>query len=236
MARRRTVLRTALAATTLGIAGCNALTLGREDDEDVVEEETDTDDETESDENEDHESVGEQRGERVMKQLQVLQARGVKTAADGAREVGGVMLIATKAPGAEDIDLTGMTFQWVDDTGAYDVVHEAVYDERADGAFAHEALTDEDDSLSGEATPTITSSDDRVMIVIDIGAAEPADGNQIAGAYDTSGRAPATIREGKGGLAEGETASIRITTASGTASTVQLVVPESLSGTTAVRL
>src|SRR6056297_2617034 len=140
MARRRSVLRTGLAATTLGVAGCNALTLGREDDEDVVEEETDADDETESDENEDRERVGEQRGERVMRRLQVLEARGVKTAADGAREVGGVMLIGTKAPGAEDIDLTGMTMQWVDDTGTYDVVHEAVYDERAAGAFAHETL------------------------------------------------------------------------------------------------
>jgi flagellin-like protein len=185
------------------------------------------------------EETGQQAGEQVTNRLQVLQASGLKTPADfPPNSVGAVQLIATKAPGAEDIDLTGITMQWVDDTGTYDMVHEKVYDSQ-DGEFAHTSIKDEDDSLSpgSGGTPVINSGDDRALIIIDIGSAETdanIDGYNASDPNGGDGVADATIKTN--GLPEGDTASLRITTADGTATTVQLTVPESLSGKTAARL
>ncbi|WP_136716794.1 archaellin/type IV pilin N-terminal domain-containing protein [Halorientalis salina] len=191
------------------------------------------------------EETGQQSGEQVTNRLQVLQASGEKTSAsfDSSPRLGAVNLVVTKAPGAEDIALRGITMQWVDDTGTYDLVHEHEYEGNVDGAFAQTAIKDEDGSIrdaTGEdGSPVINSGDDRVNIVIDVGAKDVGGSGSDLSAYETD---PTTetdgtiLRENSGGLEEGETASIRITTASSTASTVQLVVPESLSGKTAVRL
>lgn len=247
------------------------------------------------------EATGQQSGEQVTNRLQVLQASGVKTDIDSDYDpetIGGIELMATKAPGAEDITLTGITIQWVDDTGIYDLVHENEFgytsggSAEVDGAFAHRAVKDEDDSLTG-SSPVINTGDDRAVVAIDIGRPDVLDDNTIGEAYnnhtydindystadestvkddvldsepntiyyeidssedgvpvsDTEGgtqnyiagkviRSDVTNDNGKYGigLEGGTTASIRITTTSGTASTVQLVVPESLSGKTAVRL
>ncbi|MFB6179282.1 MAG: archaellin/type IV pilin N-terminal domain-containing protein [Halorientalis sp.] len=182
------------------------------------------------------EETGQQSGQQVTNRVQVLQASGVKTATDGNSEIGGVVLVVTKAPGAEDIDLTGITMQWVDDSGTYDLVHEDVFDGTVDGAFAHAAIKDEDGSLTGSGTPVINSGDDRANIVIDVGNSEtnPDAGNTISNAYSSTLTDSEVIRDN--GLPEGTSASLRITTASSTATTVQLVVPESLSGKTAARL
>ena len=181
------------------------------------------------------EATGQQAGEQVTNRLQILQTTGVKTAKDGDAAIGGVVMIGTKAPGAEDIALNGITMQWVDDSGTYDLVHENAADEsQVDGYFAHTPIKDSDGSLETSSnSPVINSGDDRARIVVDIGTTEDQGANDIAKAYPDS-QADATIRDS--GLDEGSTASIRITTQSGTASTVQLVVPNSLSGTTAVRL
>jgi flagellin FlaB len=185
------------------------------------------------------ESTGQQSSDQVTNRLQILQATGLKTEIDGEDTVGGVELVATKAPGANDIDLTGVTMQWVDDSGTYDLVHEYVYEGNVDGMFAHAAIKDDDGSLDTDSTgsPVINTADDRVSIVIDIDKDEAPSDNRIGAAYeDGSKDATTNIRTGEGGLPEGETASLRITTASGTASTIQLTVPASLSGKTAVRL
>jgi len=192
------------------------------------------------------EATGQQAGEQVTNRLQVLEASGQKTANDNQNTnsknvevLGGVSLTVTKGPGAEDIALEGITMQWVDNTGTYNLVHENAYvdgRDNVDGAFAHRAIKDEDDSIKTHS-PVINSADDRVEIVIDVGANDYKRG-PFDDAYtqlDSDGNED-IIRDEQGGIKEGETASIRITTQSGTASTVQLVVPESLSGTTAVRL
>ena len=184
------------------------------------------------------EATGQQSGEQVTNRLQVLQASGTKTVADSggnAEKIGAVILIGTKAPGADDIALNGITMQWVDDSGTYDLVHEnAAQESQVDGYFTHTPIKDADDSLGTDAeSPVINSGDDRARIVIDIGNAETS--GDIADAYQ-EGYNDNGDRIRQEGLKEGATASIRITTQSGTASTVQLVVPESLSGTTAVRL
>ncbi|MFD1587979.1 archaellin/type IV pilin N-terminal domain-containing protein [Halorientalis brevis] len=172
------------------------------------------------------ESTGQQAGEQVTNRLQILQTSGQKTGTSGDNAIGAVTMVVTKAPGAEDIAMRGITMQWVDDEGTYDIVHENEYNDQ-DGTFAQDAVKDEDDSVRDSDSPVINSPDDRINLVIDIGTDDNLD------AYEGDD-APATVRDS--GLDEGDTASIRITTASGTASTVQLVVPESLSGKTAVRL
>src|SRR6056297_2038043 len=58
------------------------------------------------------EETGQASGEQVTNRLQVLQTSGLKTVADGDAAIGGVQMVATKAPGADDIDLTGITMQW----------------------------------------------------------------------------------------------------------------------------
>jgi len=257
------------------------------------------------------EQTGQASGEQVTNRLQVLQASGIKTEQDiqtTGSTLGGIQLIVTKAPGADDIDMTGLSIQWVDNTGTYDLVHEDVFafnsdgSAQVDGAFAHETIKDEDGSLSGEGSPVINSGDDRARLVIDVGRNDvlqdsgfAKDANSIGDAYDnhtydydtndavdeqtvkddlTDGgdpdefsyvytdttvpgipltdsdggdknyfvgtvvRSDETNSDGDRGvgLEEGETAQLRITTSSGTASTVRLAVPESLSGKTAVSL
>jgi len=206
------------------------------------------------------EQTGQQSGDQVTNRLQVLQATGLKKdqGTGDPTSIGVVQLHVTKAPGANDIDLTGLTMQWVDNTGTYDIVHERVFDYNVDGEFAHKAIKDEDGSLdSGDsATPVINSADDRALIVIAISAPEypisgynstdpnaQLDNNRVGGTADGLIRSTFATNDGnrlidsyEGGLEEGSSASLRITTASGTATTVQIVVPESLSGKTAVRL
>ncbi|MFD1587981.1 archaellin/type IV pilin N-terminal domain-containing protein [Halorientalis brevis] len=178
------------------------------------------------------EQTGQQAGEQVTNRLQVLQVSGEKTSTsitppDEPERIGSVTMVVTKAPGAEDIAMRGITMQWVDNDGTYDIVHEEEYNDQ-DGKFAQEAIKDEDNSVRNSDSPVINSPDDRINLVIDIGESDDL------GAYNDDPDSEDLIRDS--GLEEGETASIRITTASGTASTVQLVVPESLSGKTAVRL
>ena len=195
------------------------------------------------------EATGQQAGEQVTNRLQVLEVSGEKTPDDNqnanSQVIGVVHMTATKAPGAEDIPLEGLTMQWVDDTGTYDLVHENVWEDggdQVDGAFAHQAIKDQDGSITTNS-PVINNGDDRVRIVIDVGRADYDDSNTAADAYtqltdegDEDQNAAKLIRDEEGGIEEGETASVRITTQSGTASTIQLVMPESLSGKTAVRL
>jgi flagellin FlaB len=194
------------------------------------------------------EETGQQSSEQVTNRLQIQTATGLVTGNDNENAIGAVEMIATKAPGAQDIDLEGVTVQWVDDSGTYDVVHDNVFDSQ-DGAFDHIAVKDEDGSLDdgtndGSATtdtaPVINSPDDRARLVFDIGE---SDDGTLGGSgttlfsvssddvhnYRTEGGSPA-------GLDEGETAQLRITTQSGATSTVRLTVPESLSGKSAASL
>ncbi|WP_136715219.1 archaellin/type IV pilin N-terminal domain-containing protein [Halorientalis salina] len=193
------------------------------------------------------EATGQQSGDQVTNRIQVLDTTGLKTDMDGDT-LGGVQLLVAKAPGAGDIDLTGVTIQWIDSTGSYGAVHEKVFVQNVEGEFAHIPIKDDDGSLETDSdnTPVINSPDDRALLVIDLGGNDAGGDDLIGEAYNATdpnsddddfrsdSGSDGTIRNT--GLAEGETATLRITTRSGTATTVQLVVPESLSGKTAVRL
>ena len=158
------------------------------------------------------EQTGSESQEQVTNRLQVLSATGEKTGTSGDA-IGNVSLTTTKAPGADDIDLTEVTVQWVDDSGTYNLVSQASDDSNADGQFSIEPFKDDDSS-----SPVLNSADDRILLNFDIGTQD--------GAYDS----------GVPALDEGQSATLRITTSSGTATTERLVVPESLSGTTAANL
>jgi len=194
------------------------------------------------------EETGQQSSQQVTNRLQVQTATGLVTSADGQNHVGAVEMITTKAPGAEDIDLTGVSIQWVDDSGTYDLVHDKVYDSQ-DGAFDHIAVKDEDDSLdpSGSA-PVINSPDDRARLVVDLAGDDSSSSSDTAGGSgsgefgsqlfdqgDYSSNSP-QIRTPSNPLPEGSNAQLRITTQSGATSTLRLTVPTSLSGKSAARL
>ena len=196
------------------------------------------------------EETGQQSSQQVTNRLQVQTATGLVTSEDGENSVGAVEMIATKAPGAEDIDLTGVTIQWVDDTGTYDIVHDEAWGGQ-DGAFDHVAVKDEDDSLDdADSAPVINSPDDRARLIVDIAGNDadesdevfsgslkdqPANGAEKDTLFDVSGT-DHTFRDSGNPIPEGASAQLRITTQSGATSTVRLTVPTSLSGKSAATL
>src|SRR6056297_970356 len=120
------------------------------------------------------EATGQQAGEQVTNRLQVLQVSGEKTSTSQPGSIGAVTMVVTKAPGAEDIAMRGITMQWVDDDGTYDVVHEKEYTDQT-GMFAQDAIKDTDDSVRDSDSPVINSPDDRINLVIDIGESDDLD-------------------------------------------------------------
>lgn len=179
--------------------------------------------------------AGAQSNDKVMNRLKLIQTTGQKTYADGDNEIGAVVLIATKAPNSANIEVQEITMQWLDDTGSYTLVHEAIQTSSVDGRFAHEPARDSDGSLSTDS-PVINSRDDRVKLVIDLGASETSSGSSdIYDAYDTITLTDANTIKSTG-LGEGGTASIRLTTQSGASTTVHITVPNSLTSSTSVAL
>ncbi|WP_226011980.1 archaellin/type IV pilin N-terminal domain-containing protein [Halomicrobium salinisoli] len=161
------------------------------------------------------EQTGQESQEQVTNRLQILSSTGEKTGVSGDGAIGNVSLTTTKAPGADDIDLDEVTVQWVDETGTYNIVSDATNNANADGVFHVQPFKDNDDS-----SPVINSPDDRINMKFALSSSDVAS-EDLAG---------------PNALDEGATATLRITTSSGTATTERLVVPESLSGTTAVNL
>jgi flagellin FlaB len=189
------------------------------------------------------EETGQQSSQQVTNRLQIQTATGLVTTDDPDNTIGGVEMIATKAPGAEDIDLTGVTVQWVDDSGTFDLVHDEAFNSQ-DGAFDHVAVKDEDDSLDDDdSKPVINSPDDRARLLFDINDNDNDNSEEFAviskdqgsktGLWSASGT-DHTFRDSA--IEEGGSAELRITTQSGATSTVRLTVPTSLSGKSAATL
>jgi flagellin-like protein len=129
------------------------------------------------------EETGQQSSQQVTNRLQIQTASGLVTGNDAPNTIGAVQLIATKAPGAQDIDLSGVTVQWVDDTGTYDIVHDKAFDGQ-DGAFDHLKVKDEDDSMDdADSAPVINSPDDRARLIFDIGKSDVTSGGTY---YDSA--------------------------------------------------
>lgn len=222
MQRRRTVLRNGVALATLGVAGC-------------VDSGGDTgDDEDEEDENEDEEATadtatatatagesdddpalqdGDGQPTQATNRLDVVTATGSEI--DGeAGTLGLVELLVRLTPDSGNVDLRDVVVQWVDDSGTYTLVHDSSTDTDADGTFGVEWIKDEDGSA-----PVVNDAADRALLQFDVGERDI----QSASPFGAD-------------LAEGDTASIRLETAAGAATSVRLTVPMSLAGREAVRL
>ncbi|RXK47249.1 archaellin/type IV pilin N-terminal domain-containing protein [Halorientalis pallida] len=159
------------------------------------------------------EETGQQSSQQVTNRLDIVAKTGVVTndAPDDVT-IGQVDLTVTKAPGAQDIDLEDVTIQWISDANTYDIVSQDADTNGQgtnDGVFTITAVKDED----GSAT-IVNSPDDRMRLTLDL----------------------STIGTNNAFLAEGDSVTLRIATEDGSASTVRLTVPQSLSGQTAATL
>jgi len=124
-------------------------------------------------------------------------------------EVTQVELTIKKAPGAANIDIGSTISQWVDSSGSYDITYTDVT--TGDDDFTVDTVQDDDTSITD--SQVLNDPADRAVITFDLSA---------------SG--------GPSALAEGSTATVRLNTQSGGTTTVRLVVPETLSGNSAVTL
>ena len=173
------------------------------------------------------EESGEQSASQVTNRLQVVNAVGEDIVEDEAGdEVTTVELTVKKAPGADNVDLTTTTAQWVSSDGTFDIVSHTATTESGgttgDGTFVTSTFQDDDNSI------------DNSNVLND-----PADRATMSFQTDSASAASATITNVdaiSANLYEGSTATIKLNTQSGGETTATLVVPESLSGKSAVSL
>jgi len=125
----------------------------------------------------------------------------------GALEIHEVDIIVTKSQSSANIDLRNVTVQWLDSGGSFSLIHQDIPDDPARETFSTVAYTDEDGSL-----PVVTSSEDRFALRFEPGVA-----------FGSS-------------VTAGETVNLRLTTESGSSSTLRLTAPQSLSGRSSVSL
>ncbi len=192
------------------------------------------------------EETGEQSSQQVTNRLTIVSKTAVKT--DGSDIVidngtgpdvnlgtvdsgdgglGKVSLVTSKAPGAEDIDLSDVTVQFITDGGSFDIVSTDSFtngDGVNDGFFVVTPVKDED----GSAT-VINSPDDRMKLTMTLSD----DSSNTPGSGTDTDPAVSSLPKV---LEEGDTVTLKITTESGSSSTVRLTVPQSLSGQTAATL
>jgi flagellin FlaB len=181
------------------------------------------------------EETGQQSGQQVTNRLQVVSASG-ENIDTGAGTVGVVNLTVKKAPGATNIDLENATVQWVGPSGTYNLVNASVQATGADGFFGITGFKDADNSM-----PVLNDPDDRMVMTFDIGSddttADEDPNNPDSGDPAVQDSTATSGKDYFGDpLEEGSSVTLRITTKSGATTTERLVVPESLSGESAVSL
>jgi len=173
------------------------------------------------------EESGEQSASQVTNRLQVVNAVGEDITDNGnGDEVTTVNLTVKKAPGADNVDLTTTTAQWVSSAGTFDIVSHTATTEgggtTGDGTFVTSTFQDDDNSI--ENSNVLNDPADRATMTFQTDSVTAA--NAAIGNVDAI----------SANLYEGSTASIKLNTQSGGETTATLVVPESLSGKSAVSL
>jgi len=173
------------------------------------------------------EESGEQSSAQVTNRLQVVNAVGSDIVDDSGAEVTTVELTVKKAPGADNVDLTTTTAQWVSSDGTFDVVSKTALNEgggtTGDAAFVTSTFQDDDNSISN--SNVLNDPADRATMKLQTDSTDNVD----SGLTDPDDLVSAD-------LDEGSTASIKLNTQAGGETTATLVVPESLSGKSAVSL
>ena len=170
------------------------------------------------------EETGQQSSDQVTNRLDVVSVVGEEIDQDNS-EVDRVVISVKKAPGANNIDLSATTLQFVHSSGSNDLTYDGDDVSTSDGPsqadpssgtdnFGVAIIQDEGggDSLTGTA-PVLDDPADRAQVVID--------------------SSPNGVTDGFG---EGDTATVRMNTQSGGTTEVRLVVPQTLSGDSAVTL
>ena len=163
------------------------------------------------------EESGEQASNQVTNRLVEVGAVGTVGTASGDAAVTEVAITTRLAPGSNDVDLDGVTMQWVTAGSSNNLVSTNVFEsgDNADGVFSYETLRDDDTSISNDNT--LNDPVDRAIITVVL------DGTDS----DDNINSP---------LEGGESASLTISTQSGGETTLTLVVPDSLSGKSSVSL
>jgi len=170
------------------------------------------------------EAAGQQSGDQVTNRLEVASATGQVS----SNNVDVVEMTVKQAPGAQNVDLRNVTVSWVESGGTFKLVHDAVGGSAtdADGRFNVTAFKDADGSA-----PVLNDPDDRFTMVFDLGSSKNSGvtwNSEVSGSTSTYGFSTP--------LGEGAIVTVQITTQSGATSNARLVVPQSLSGTSAVNL
>lgn len=168
------------------------------------------------------EQTGTESSRQATDRVDVAPKSGEVGVVGGEEVVGVVNVTVQKGPGSENVDLRNVTVQWLDPSGVYRVSHYEVEAGTAD--FAVTPLKDADDSA-----PVLNDADDRFILTFDAGE-DPANVT-VETASGTE-----NVRELDEPLGEGATATVRLTTESGATTAATVVVPETLSGESAVGL
>ena len=173
------------------------------------------------------EQTGQQSSSQVTNRLQVVNVVGEFIS---NKQVNVINMTVKKAPGSEDVDLEGVTMQYVSNDQIVDLIHNDSHDSGADpnNEFATYTIQDDDSSIADSRV--LNDQTDRAKLALDIGSdTTPANGNLTEGSndVDTSAINP---------LTEGQQVTIQITTASGGETSATLTTPDTLSGKSAVAL
>ncbi|MBX0287115.1 archaellin/type IV pilin N-terminal domain-containing protein [Haloarcula salinisoli] len=156
------------------------------------------------------EETGQQSSDQVTNRLQEVSSVGIVTNGN----ISSVNITVKKAPGANNIDLSTTTLQFVHSSGSTDMTYvENASNIDASTEFSVEPIQDEGGESITVDSPVLNDPADRARIVLNT--------TQIVG---------------NGGLSEGDTATIQLNTQSGGTTEIRLVVPETLSGASAVTL
>jgi flagellin FlaB len=160
------------------------------------------------------EATGQEASDSTTNRLQVVSATGEHFTGDNA--VGVVNITVKTGPGAGNVDLGSTTVQWVGPSGSYYQLAADGASGSPDGRFIVRTVQDDDSSVTN--SQVLNNNEDRATISLDIGV-------QDIGSNDYSFGEP---------LDEGETATVRIETAAGSTTIREIVVPQTISGTSAV--
>jgi len=175
------------------------------------------------------EQSGEQSSAQVTNRLQIVDIAGSDIVDDGEGfEVTTVSLTVKRAPGAGNVDLTTTTAQWISSGGSYDVISYSASQDSGgstgDAGFVTATFQDDDDSIAN--SNVLNDQADRAIITFQTDSVADADQDgQLKDEQLVSGD-----------LTEGSTAEIKMNTQAGGETTATVVVPESLSGKSAVTL
>ena len=169
------------------------------------------------------EQTGQQSSSQVTNRLQVVNVVGESISGDPPK-IGVVNMTVKKAPGSEDIDLEGVTLQFVSNDQIVDLIHNRTASSTGSN-FATATIQDDDTSIA--SSRVLNDETDRAKISVELRDGELADSSSGGAEPDAN-----SINE----LEEGQQVTVQITTASGGETTATLTVPDTLSDKSAVAL